>query len=365
MRALTCGDLYLVPDRLVTHPRLRQQQRFIPAHREQRKSAGRERHPCPAFAPVGEAQRAGERAALAGLALRRQPRGMNSGEGDRALMQEGDLLLAVGVQVDRHRHTIEFEVAQFLLRCDAATRHHDFLGRHHSRGRRRRWRGSHAISHLVILPVITRFGPTTQVKRWGVRRASERVIIRCAVESSRNRQQARVGKGDAVAVGDRQPGEQVERLPVRRDSGDIVGCPIEPGGEIGERDIGLRRPVALCIDRQGGGDGQVGRHAVMDQRFGQARTAQRLHPVRAFDDERLVGRGADDRVLLYHSAGRGIGAAQMHRLAQRAERQIGGRQQPGVAIFLDDAAGQSSHRRADRDHAVGHPLEANGRIAGW
>ena len=66
-----------------------------------------------------------------------------------------------------------------------------------------------------------------------------------AVELAGDRLGAGVGEPGVVAVGQRQPGEQVERSAVGRQVADIIRLPVEIVGDVGQSDVALDR-LAGC-----------------------------------------------------------------------------------------------------------------------
>ena len=81
-------------------------------------------------------------------------------------------------------------------------------------------------------------------------------------------------------------------------------------------------------------------------------------------DHDAVGGRADDSVLLANRAGRDRGAAQRQPLAERCVEQRARRQQPRVAILLEDSLAEAGDDRALRDDAARHPFEPQLRLAG-
>ncbi|KGB53853.1 hypothetical protein FG95_03036 [Sphingopyxis sp. LC363] len=183
------------------------------------------------------------------------------------------------------------------------------------------------------------------------------------IERPRDRRQPGVGEALAIAVGDGQPGEEVERLSVLTHAGDIIARPVEAGRQIGERHRGALRRRAARRHRQRRLRGQPRGHAVVENRFGNAGAAQGFVTRRCLQHDRPRRTRADDRLLLGNLARRATGAADMDAVAERAVKQAGGRQQRRVAIFLHHPAGQAGDDRRYRDHAFGDAFESHRRLA--
>ena len=175
--------------------------------------------------------------------------------------------------------------------------------------------------------------------------------------------QLRVGKAGDAAIGDRQPGHQVESFAILLHVGDIVGGPVEPFGQIGEFEPRAGGPVAARDHRQGRARRQVGGRARIEHAFGQAAAPQRLITLRRLNDDAAHRPGRDDRLLLRHLAGLAIGAAQGDAALEIGVDQSGGREEAGVAILFANAARHAGQDRGFGHQPFGDALEPDRRFA--
>ena len=174
-----------------------------------------------------------------------------------------------------------------------------------------------------------------------------------------------VGVGEAGLVGAARV-SQANRsswAPSARELGDIIGLPVEAGGEIGERDGRGHRLAGAGPDRKGRPrpTGRAARRHRSSSR--QAGAAQRLEPVRRLQHDRAVGarRGSPlparaPRRSRATCGGYGRGG----RATDRAS--VAGREQTGVAVALDDAFGKAADDRALRHDAAGDAFETDRRF---
>ena len=178
------------------------------------------------------------------------------------------------------------------------------------------------------------------------------------VSASTKRRPRLVGQGD--------PALQVEPAGRLVEQGDIVRLPREAGGQVAEVDEAGPGAVGIHRHRQGRAGAQGLRHAVEDHTGRDAVVAQHLDAVADLQDHPFVGRQHRGRLgdLL---AVAGIGADDLHLLADRLLHHLLGGEQVEVEVLLDD--GEAVARQGDglgtdrrRDVLQLQPLAAGGDV---
>jgi hypothetical protein len=168
----------------------------------------------------------------------------------------------------------------------------------------------------------------------------------------------------SVAAGQRHPGEQVDPVAGRRQGGDIIGLPVEACGEVGKGDVRACRALAARPNGQRRPGRKPFRHLGIDDGLVQPGAAKRLEPRLGLQNDRALGAGSNDRLVLPYLAGGARGPADVHAPAERAIEQSARREQEGVLVLFDHAGGEAGHDGAFRNDAACHAFEPDSGLAG-
>ncbi len=165
-----------------------------------------------------------------------------------------------------------------------------------------------------------------------------------------------------VAVGGVGQGDQRREVePIRRrvEPGHVVGTPGQAVGQVVEAQVAGSRLAGENAHQQGRLAAQPGRHA------GEGDAARRVDLDAVADlHHQAPGQRQHPRLLHLVGAGLGMGADDLHGLAERSLQQAPGRQEVGHQALLDDAQAGRAQQHGLRLHLAADALDGEQGLAG-